>query len=335
MNVNALRVCAGVSTLLVSPLIGGWFAQPAAAQTFPSGPIHIIVPFAAGGLVDALARVTGARVAESVGQPVIVENRPGASSTIGMATCANAKPDGHTICPATADALSYNPQLFANLPYDPEKSFTPVVMMALTNNLLVANAKAPFKTYKEMIAYAKANPGKLNWGTWGPGTLPDLYLRWISSQAGVNIQAIPYKGGAVQANTAVYTGEVDITYMGFGVAGPQLAAGTIKPLVAVGTKRSVFMPDLPSLGEEGGDPGLQGYFGMWAPAGTPKPILQRLNAEFTKAMSTPQVQTFYKNSTLVVEPNTPDEFGAFAKADRDAAAKVFKSIGITPQAVPQ
>jgi tripartite-type tricarboxylate transporter receptor subunit TctC len=282
-----------------------------------------------------LARVTGARVAESVGQPVIVENRPGASSTIGMATCANAKPDGHTICPATADALSYNPQLFANLPYDPEKSFTPVVMMALTNNLLVANAKAPFKTYKEMVAYAKANPGKLNWGTWGPGTLPDLYLRWISSQAGVNIQAIPYKGGAVQANTAVYTGEVDITYMGFGVAGPQLAAGTIKPLVAVGTKRSVFMPDLPSLGEEGGDPGLQGYFGMWAPAGTPKPILQRLNAELTKAMSTPQVQTFYKNSTLVVEPNTPDEFGAFAKADRDAAAKVFKSIGITPQAVPQ
>ena len=334
MNVN-LSVCAGISTLLLSPLIGGWFAQPAAAQTFPSGPIHIIVPFAAGGLVDALARVTGARVAESMGQPVIVENRPGASSTIGMAACANAKPDGHTICPATADALSYNPQLFANLPYDPEKSFTPVIMMALTNNLLVANAKAPFKTYKEMVAYAKANPGKLNWGTWGPGTLPDLYLRWISSQAGVNIQAIPYKGGAVQANTAVYTGEVDITYMGFGVAGAQLAAGTIKPLVAVGTKRSVFMPDLPSLGEEGGDPGLQGYFGMWAPAGTPKPILQRLNAEFTKAMSTPQVQTFYKNSTLVVEPNTPDEFGAFAKADRDAAAKVFKSIGITPQAVPQ
>ena len=225
--------------------------------------------------------------------------------------------------------------MFANLPYDPEKSFAPVIMMALTNNLLVANAKAPFKTYKEMVAYAKANPGKLNWGTWGPGTLPDLYLRWISSQAGVNIQAIPYKGGAVQANTAVYTGEVDITYMGFGVAGPQLAAGTIKPLVAVGTKRSVFMPDLPSLGEEGGDPGLQGYFGMWAPAGTSKPILQRLNAEFAKAISTPQVQAFYKNSTLVVEPNTPDEFGAFAKADRDAAAKVFKSIGITPQAVPQ
>jgi tripartite-type tricarboxylate transporter receptor subunit TctC len=326
---------AGLATLLFLPTISGWPAPPASAQTYPNGPIHIIVPYAAGGLVDALARVTGARIAESMGQPVIVENRPGASSSIGMQACANAKPDGHTVCPTTADSLSYNPQLFANLPYDPEKSFAPVIRLALTNNLLVANAKAPFNSYKEMIAYAKANPGKLNWGTWGPATLPDLYLRWISSQEGVDIQAIPYKGGAAQANPAVYSGEVDITYMGFGVAGPQIAAGKIKPLVALGAKRSPFMPDLPSLGEEGGDPGLQGYLGLWAPAGTPKPIVERLNAEFTKAIGTPQVQEFYKNSTLIAESNTPDEFGAFAKADRDAAARAFKSIGITPQAVPQ
>src|ERR1041384_2355679 len=123
--------------------------------------------------------------------------------------------------------------------------------------------------------------------------------------------------------------------MGFGVAGPQIAAGKIKPLVALGAKRSVFMPDLPSLGEEGGDPGLQGYFAMWAPAATPKPIVERLNAEFTKAIGTPQVQAFYKNSTLIAQRNTPEEFGAFAKADREAAAKVFKSIGVTPQAAPQ
>jgi tripartite-type tricarboxylate transporter receptor subunit TctC len=206
--------------------------------------------------------------------------------------------------------------------------------LALANNLLVANAKAPFNNYKDMVAYAKAAPGKLNWGTWGPATLPDLYLRWVSSQAGVNIQAIPYKGGAAQANPAVYSGEVDITYMGFGTAAPQIAAGAIKPLVAVGAKRSEFMPDLPCLGEEGGDPGLQGYFGLFAPAETPSSIVQRLNAEFAKALDTPQVQAFYKNSTLIAEPNTPDEFAAFAKADREAAAKVFKSMGITPQASP-
>jgi tripartite-type tricarboxylate transporter receptor subunit TctC len=336
MSINIPKMIRpGLAILLVLSTIEGWLAPRAGAQTYPSGPIHIIVPYAAGGLVDALARITGARITESMGQPVIVENRPGASSSIGMQACANAKPDGHTVCPTTADSLSYNPQLFANLPYDPEKSFSPVIRLALTNNLLVANAKVPFNNYKEMISYAKANPGKLNWGTWGPATLPDLYLRWISSQAGVDIQAIPYKGGATQTNPAVYSGEVDITYMGFGVAAPQIAAGTIKPLVAVGAKRSPFMPDLPSLGEEGGDPGLQGYFGLWAPAGTPKPIVLRLNAEFSKAISTPQVQAFYKSSTLIAEPNTPDEFGAFAKADREAAAKVFKSIGIMPQAVPE
>jgi tripartite-type tricarboxylate transporter receptor subunit TctC len=334
MRCDAARFSAVIGVFLLASMVAGWTTWPAAAQSFPSGPIRIIVPYAAGGLTDALARVVGSRVAESVGQPVIVENRPGASSILGMQACANAKPDGHTLCVTVADSLSYNPQLFAHLPYDPEKSFAPVIRLALTNNLLVAYGKAPFNTYKEMIAYAKANPGKLNWSTWGPATLPDLYLRWVSAQAGVSIQAIPYKGAA-QANPAVYTGEADITYMGFGVAAPQIAAGTIKPLVAVGATRSSFMPDLPSLGEEGGDPGLQGYFGMFAPGGTPKPIVERLNAEFTKAIGTPQAQTFYKASTLIAEPNTPDDFGAFARADREAAAKVFKSIGITPQAVPQ
>lgn len=332
---NSNLFISGAAGMCLALAIGGTAAGQTPAPTFPSGTIRIIVPYAAGGLADSLARITGQRVSESVGQPVIVENRPGASSMIGMQACANAVPDGHTVCLTVADSLSYNPQLFANLPYDPEKSFAPVIRLALTNNLLVANAKAPFDDFKGMITYAKANPGKLNWGTWGPATLPDLYLRWISSHAGVNIQAIPYKGGAVQANPAVYTGEVDITYMGFGVAGPQIAAGAIKPIVAVGPKRSSFMPDLPSLGEQGGDPGLQGYFGLFAPGGTPKPIVDRLNAEFAKAIATPQVQTFYKNSTLVAEPNTPDEFAAFAKTDRESAARVFKSIGITPQAAPQ
>ena len=335
MNFNALTARAGACRLLVLPAIAGLLAQQAVAQTYPNGLIRIIVPYAAGGVTDSLARITGAQVAEAVGQPVIIENRPGASSMLGMQACANAKPDGYTICVTVADSLSYNPQLFASLPYDPEQSFAPVMRLALTNNLLVANAKTPFNSYKEMTAYAKANPGKLNWATWGPATLPDLYLRWVSSQAGVKIQAIPYQGGAAQANPAVYSGEADITYMGFGTAAPQIAAGAIKPLVAVGAKRSVFMPELPSLGEEGGDPGLQGYFGLFAPSGTPQPIVQRLNAEFTKALSTPQAQAFYKNSTLVAQANTPDEFAAFAKADLEAAAKVFRSMGITPQSVPQ
>lgn len=329
-NTNILRYGFIAAALFAAALV----ALPASAQNYPSGPIRIIVPYSPGGLNDSLARVTGAVVSDALGQPVIVENRPGASSAIGMEACARAKPDGLTLCLTVADSLSYNPQLFAKLPYDPEKSFVPVVRLAWTNNLLVATGNAPFDNYKEMIAYAKANPGKLNWGTWGPATLPDLYLRWITAQAGVSITAIPY-GGAAKANMATYAGEVDITYMGFGVAGPQIAAGKVKPLVAVGEKRSPFMPELPSLGEVGADPGLSGYFGLFAPADTPKPIVDRLNAEFAKTMTAPKVQEFYKASTLVWEANTPEQFAAFTKADREAAARVFKSIGVTPQASPQ
>jgi tripartite-type tricarboxylate transporter receptor subunit TctC len=329
---KAVRKSNGAMLILLA--IAGLVGQPAVAQTYPNGPIHIIVPYSTGGLADALARATGTIVSESLGVPVVVEDRPGASSIIGMDTCAKAKPDGQTLCLTVADSLSYNPQLFAKLPYDPDTSFTPVIRLAWTNNLLVANAKAPFNNYKEMIAYAKANPGKLNWGTWGPATLPDLYLRWIASHAGVDITGIPY-GGAGKGNLAVYSGEVDITYMGFGVAGPQIKAGRIKPLVAVGDKRSPLMPELSSLGEEGGDPGLQGYFGLFAPGGTPTPIVDRLNAEFAKAIASEKVQEFYKASTLVWEPNTPGQFATFAKGDREAAAKVFKSIGVTPQAAPQ
>ncbi len=333
MTFDVTKIRRGIAVLLLAAIAGS-LVSPAAAQKFPSGPVHIIVPFAAGGLTDALARVLGNQVAEAIGQPVIVENRSGAGSIVGMETCAKAKPDGQTVCLTVADSLSYNPQLYANLPYDPDKSFAPVIRLAWTNNLLVANAKTPFDTYKGMIQYAKANPGKLNWATWGPATLPDLYLRWVSARAGIVIQAIPYKGAA-QGNPAVYSGEADITYMGFGVAAQPIAVGTIKPLVAVGDRRSPLMPDLPSLGEEGGDPGLAGYFGLFAPAGTPKPIVERLNAEFAKAINTPAVQAFYKTSTLVAEANTPDQFARFAKADREAAAKVFKSIGVTPQAAPQ
>jgi tripartite-type tricarboxylate transporter receptor subunit TctC len=305
-----------------------------AAEKYPDRPIRIIVPYLAGGLNDTLARATGNKVAEALGQPVVVIDRPGASSIIGMEACARAKPDGYTLCMTVADSLSYNPQLFAKLPYDPEKDFTPVLRLAWTNNLIAANAKAPFNTYKQMVAYAKAHPGAINWGTWGPATLPDLYLRWIAAREDVKITGIPY-GGAAQGNAAVYSGEVQVSYFGFGVAAPQIAAGVMKPIVTVGEKRSAFMPDLPSLGEERADPGLQGYFGLYAPGGTPKEIVDLLNKEFSKAVGAPEVQKLYKASTLVWEPNTPEQFAAFAKADREAAAKVFKSIGVTPRAAPQ
>jgi tripartite-type tricarboxylate transporter receptor subunit TctC len=268
-----------------------------------------------------------------MGRPVIVDNRPGGSTIIGMQMCAKADPDGLTTCITVPDSLSYNPQLFTGLPYDPEKDFAPVINLGFTNNLLVANAGVPFSSYKEMIAYAKANPGKLNWGTWGAATIPDVYQRWVTRTAGVDIVAVPYKGSAGTI-PAVLSGEVQITFMGFGTALPHIRSGRMKALVAVGHKRSVFMPELPTLAEEGGDPGLVSYFGIFAPGATPKPLVDALNAEFGKAMRTREVQEFYKSYTIDGAPNTAAEFAVLVKSDRENAAKVFQSIGIRPTAAP-
>lgn len=323
-----------VAARIAMALIGAACVQLAPAQSFPSKPIHIIVPFSPGGVVDLLARVLGAQIAESTGQPVIVDDRPGASSIIGMDACAKAAPDGHTVCITVPDSLSYLPHLFAKLPYDAENDFAPVTNLGFTNNLLVAHIKVPFNTYKEMIAYAKANPGVLNWGTWGAASLPDVYLRWVMNQAGVNITAVPYKGAGIAAFRAVYAGEVDITYMGFGTAAPQIKAGVIKPLVTLGDRRSRFMPDLPTLAEEGGDPALPSYFGLFAPGRTPKPIVDRLNEEFAKAARTPLAQRFHSERTMEPVLNSAAEFAEFVRADRANAGKVLRSLGIRPSAAP-
>jgi tripartite-type tricarboxylate transporter receptor subunit TctC len=311
-------------------------AAPASAlaQGYPNKIIHIIVPYVAGGLVDGLARIVAAQVSESVGQPVVVENKPGASAMLGMQMCARAAADGYTMCLSLPDPVTYNPQLFKSMPYDPEKDFAPVINLAFTNNLLAAHISTPYNSYPEMIAYAKAHPGKVNWGTWGPATTPDLYLRWIVNRTHVDLTGVAYKGAA-QTNPALIAGEIDVMYTGFGVAKTQIDAGKVKPLVALTAKRSPFMPELPTLAEAGDDPGLQLYFGIWTTGGTPRPIVERLNQEFAKAAAVPQVQAFYKTYTLGFEPNTASEFAAFVKSDAATVAKVFKTIGIEPTTAPQ
>ncbi len=326
---NALFVRSAARSLAI--LCGLATSGADAADAYPSKPVHIVVPYVAGGLVDSLARVMASHMSETMGQPVIVENRPGASAMLGMSACARATPDGYTACLTLPDPVTYNPQLFKELPYDPAKDFAAVINLGFTNNLLAANIKAPFDTYKDMIAYAKANPGKINWGTWGPATVPDLYLRWILKHTHADITAVPYKGAA-QTNPALIAGEIDVMYTGFGVARAQIEAHQVKPIVSLTAKRSRFMPDLPTLAEAGDDPGLQSYFGVWTAGGTPQPILDRLNAEFTKAAQTPKAEEFYKTYTLDFAPNSAAEFAAFVKQDAATVAKVFRTIGIEPSA---
>ncbi len=232
-----------------------------------------------------------------------------------------------------ADSLTYNPLLFTDLPYDPAHDFAPVTILGWSTMLVVANAKAPVSSFKDLVSYSKANPGKLNWATWGPASTPDLYLRWIERQTGIHITAVPYTSAA-QGNPALFAGQVDLTITGVGYALPHVKAGKLKPLAVVARERSSFFPDVPTLAEEGADPGLTVYFCMFAPAKTPAPIIERLNAEFAKALRTPRVQEFFRSYTLKPEGNSAAEFAEFLKSDRAAAARVFQTLGIRPGAAP-
>jgi tripartite-type tricarboxylate transporter receptor subunit TctC len=313
-------------------MLWAW-ASAAMAQAFPSRPLRIIVPLAAGGVIDVVARAIGTVVHESTGQPVIVENRPGASSIIGMNACAKAPPDGYTICLTNADSLSYGPHVFAGLPYDAATDFTPISNIGWTNNIIVAHVGVPFDTYKGMIDHARANPGVLNWATWGSATLPDLYLRWIRHQTGVDIVAIPYYGAA-QGNPSIYSGQTQLTYMGVGTALPQMQSGKIKPIVAIGNRRLSYLPELPSLSEEGGDPDLPSYFGVFGPARMPIPIVERWNEELANALRKPNVIGLMRSFTVDPVGNSAPEFAAFMKENRDNAGKVFRMLGIVPQKAP-
>jgi tripartite-type tricarboxylate transporter receptor subunit TctC len=305
----------------------------AAAQTFPTRTMRIIVPLAAGGVIDVLARAIGSVVQESTGQTVIVENRPGASSIIGMSACSKAAPDGYTVCLTNADSLSYGPHMFASLPYDAEADFTPIINIGWTNNIVVAHTGVPFDSYKGMIAHAKANPGVLNWATWGAASLPDLYLRWIKHHTGVDIVAIPYNGAA-QGNLSIYSGQTQLTFMGVGTALPQMQAGKIKPIVAIGNRRLSYLPDLPTLSEEGADPGLPSYLGFFGPARMPAEIVERWNKEIANALRDKKVLGLMRSFTVDPVGNSAAEFAGFMGADRNKAGKVFRLLGITPQKAP-
>ncbi|MFM9969218.1 MAG: Bug family tripartite tricarboxylate transporter substrate binding protein [Burkholderiales bacterium] len=304
------------------------------AQAYPAKPVRIIVPFAAGGALDATARIVGTPMAESMGQPVIVENRPGGSSIIGMQACARAPADGYTTCFTVADSLSYNPHLFRDLPYDAEKDFAPVINLVRGYGIILGKGTATFNSFRDMVAQAKAKPGVFNWGTWGPASSPDIFLQWTKLEKDVDIAAVAYKGAGGAAVPALLAGEIDITLMTVGPMLPHIKAGKLKPLAIIGSKRWPGLPDVPSLAEEGADPGLNSYWGVYAPTATPKPLIDRLNAEFAKALKTPKVLEFLRTQTLDPDGGSADEFARFLKEDRANSSRVFKRLGVKPGDAP-
>ena len=234
----------GMLRLAMAVAIAALGASLACAQQFPAKPIRIIVPTSPGGLNDLVSRSLGAQVSDSVGQPVLVENRPGAGSMIGMAALAKSPPDGYTVGITTSEPLTYNPLLYTKLPYDRDNDFVPVTQLVAIPGVLVAHPSAPGRLFPDFIAYAKANPGKLNYATWGAASLPAVYLDWITGQNKVSITAVPYKGAGL-AVPATVAGEVHFTYIGLGFVMPQIKAGKLKAIaVATTSKRSSALPDV-------------------------------------------------------------------------------------------
>ena len=304
----------------------------ALAQSFPAKPIKIIVPTSPGGLNDLISRTLGQSISESVGQPVVVENRPGAGSMIGMLALAKSPADGYTIAITTAEPLVYNPLLYTKMPYDAEKDFSYISQLVRTLGAIIAPASAPFGTFPEMIALAKAKPGSLNWATWGPGSTPAMYLEWIKRQNGVDIVAVPYKG-AGPSLPATVSGEVQLTYTGIGLALPLIRTGKLKALAITGADVAPPIPDVAPLGKFNSDPGLASGFAAYGPANIPGAIMERLSAELRIALRAPGAVKAMENNMVPVG-NTPAEFAAQIKGDRVNAARVLKAMGIKATDAP-
>ncbi len=305
------------------------------AQGFPSKPIHIIVPFPAGGLLDATLRVLAPQVSESTGQPVLIENRPGGATFIGMLACAKAPPDGYTLCSSTPDSLSFNPFLYTNVPYDPAGDFAGVTNLNFTGTALIYTGRpGEFGSFRDLVAAAKAKPGSINMATWGPGSAADLFMRYLNQQLGLDIVPVPYKGAA-PALTAALGGEVHISFWGIGALLPHIKSGKVRGLAVTAPKRSPLVPDVPSFADLGiADSGITQYFGLYAPAKTPGPVIDRLNAEFVKAVHSPAAEKFLAAQTFEAVGNSPAEFAKFMKADRENAGRLLKSLGVKPQETP-
>jgi tripartite-type tricarboxylate transporter receptor subunit TctC len=303
-------------------------AANAFAQPYPARPIKIFVPYPPGGVFDAIFRPLAQILGESTGQAIVIDNRPGGNTIIAMDLCAKAAPDGYTICATSNDSMSLNPHLYSKLPYDTEKDFVGISNLLYVDEVIVAKPAAPFNSFREMIEYAKAKPGALNFASFGTGSSAHMILAWINTRGGVNITHVPYKGGG-PAVAATVAGEVDLTYMGTGALLPYIKAGRVKAIAVTQTQRSSFLPDVPTMGEQGMEFQLKPWIGVVAPAATPRPIVNRLSAELVKVINHPR----YREEVLIrngFEPigDTPEQFAAFMREDRKFGATLVKNSGI-------
>ena len=298
------------------------------ADTFPDKPIVLVIPFPPGGPTDAMARTLAAEMKDRLGQPMIVENRAGAGGNIGADYVARATPDGQTLLFGTSGPLAINASLYRKINYDPVKSFAPVIQVGHLPNILVVNPAVPAKNVKELIAYAKANPGKLSYASSGNGASSHLAGVLFNASAGIDLQHIPYKGTGPALNDLL-GGQVSMSFTDVLTALPYVKTGKLRALGVTTTERSQALPDVPTVAEQG-VPGydVSVFFGIVAPAGTPPDRVAKLNQAFVEVLDTPKVKQLFASQGLEPAPaSTPQQLGKFIQAQMSKWAGVVKQAG--------
>ncbi|EWM51307.1 tripartite tricarboxylate transporter receptor family protein [Bordetella holmesii 70147] len=318
---GVLALTAGLSLL-----------APAAAQTdFPNKPLRFIVPYPPGGPLDTMARLLAEKVRDSLGQPVIVENKASAGGNIGADLVAKAAPDGYTLVMGAVATHAINPFLFANLPYDPVKDFAPITIVASVPNVLVMNVdfaqKNNINNVADLVAYAKKNPGRLNYGSGGNGSAGHLSGELLKARAGIAAEHIPYQGAA-PAQLALLSGQSDFMFDNLAASAPLIKDGKVKALAVTTAKRSSLLPDVPTV-EESGVKGfdLGTWFGVFVPGATPAPVVAKLNKAYTDALNRPEVRQRLLTMGSEQAPMSAEDFAAFVKAEKDKYGEIVSISG--------
>jgi len=306
---------------------------PAAAEqpAYPSRPIRFIVPYPPGGPLDVMARTLAEKVRPTLGQAMIVENKPGAGGNIGADMVAKSAPDGYTLVMGAVATHAINPALFPNIPYDPVKDFAPIVLVASVPNVLVMNpataAKLHVESVQDLVAYAKRNPGKLNMGSGGNGSAGHLAGELLKARAGVFAVHIPYPG-ATPAQLALMSGQTDFMFDNLAAASPLIASGKLKALAVTTATRSRLLPAVPTMAEAGvREFDLGTWFGIFAPARTPQDVIQKLHREFARALTSPEVRQRLASMGSDAAPGTPESLAALVQADLRKYAEIVKASG--------
>jgi tripartite-type tricarboxylate transporter receptor subunit TctC len=324
MTLTRRQLMAGGAAVLAT--------RPAGAQAaYPSRPITFVVPYPAGGTTDLLARLVAEQLRTGMGATVVVENKPGAGTTLGAGQVAKAQGDGHTLLMATSTTLAINKSLYQKLPYDPIADFTPIALVAAVPFALIVNPQLPVKSLAEFIAYAKSKPGELSYGSAGNGSPHHLGAEMLKTAAGIDMKHVPYRGSVQQAMQDLIGGQIPLMIMDLQPALPQIAEGKVRALGVTTKARVGSAPDIPTL-VEGGLAGFElvAWQGVVAPAGVPRPIVDRLAREIATLVSAPETRT--KLNALALEPlsgSTPDTFAAYVKSEVERWAPIVKASGAT------